>query len=226
MEKRRILIATATEMEHRWLKAQIPELAGFECHFLATGIGMVNMALQMGRYCALHQVDIAFNIGIAGAFPGQAEVLDLVQVQTDIFVELGADSPEGFLDLSQMGFPSLKTPSGKSLFNEIPAPGPFHFAIPQAKAISVNRVSGRHEGIQELKSQWGPDIESMEGAAFFQACHAFNVPGYQFRSISNLVLPRDKSTWRIPEAVQKVQEWFLNNVWRPEVLRKLTSNTN
>ena len=187
---------------------------------------MVNMALQMGRYCGRERVDLALNIGIAGAFQGHAALLDLVQVQSDIFAELGAESPQGFLDLSQMGFPSLRTESGEHFFNEIPAPAKQEFGLPQVRAISVNRVSGHADGIAQLQQQWQPDVESMEGAAFFHACHAFGLTGYQFRCISNLVLPRDKATWRIPKAVQKIQEWVLNNILRPEVLRKLTSNSN
>ncbi len=45
------------------------------------------------------------------------------------------------------------------------------------------------------------DVESMEGAACFSICHAFGMPCYEIRAVSNLATTRDKSTWRIADAL-------------------------
>ena len=48
------------------------------------------------------------------------------------------------------------------------------------------------------------DVESMEGAACFSICRAFGIPCYEIRAVSNLATDRDKSTWRIQEALEKL----------------------
>ena len=46
------------------------------------------------------------------------------------------------------------------------------------------------------------DVESMEGAACFSICRAFGMPCFEIRAVSNIATDRDKSTWRIPDALR------------------------
>ena len=46
------------------------------------------------------------------------------------------------------------------------------------------------------------DVESMEGAACFSICRAFGMPCFEVRAVSNLATDRDKSTWRIADALK------------------------
>ena len=45
------------------------------------------------------------------------------------------------------------------------------------------------------------DVETMEGAACFSICRAFGVPCYEIRAVSNFATTRDKTTWRIADAL-------------------------
>ena len=49
------------------------------------------------------------------------------------------------------------------------------------------------------------DVESMEGAACFSVCHAFGMPCYEIRAVSNFATTRDKSTWRISDALASLR---------------------
>ena len=69
------------------------------------------------------------------------------------------------------------------------------------KAITVNTVHGNKNSIQSTVNLFNPDIETMEGAAFFKVCNYFNVPCMQIRSISNRVEKRNKSNWDIDLAI-------------------------
>jgi futalosine hydrolase len=51
-----------------------------------------------------------------------------------------------------------------------------------------------------------PDIESMEGAAFFASCMVHRVPCLQLRAVSNRVEPRNREAWNIPLALNRLQE--------------------
>jgi futalosine hydrolase len=81
--------------------------------------------------------------------------------------------------------------------------------LPRARGVTVNTVSGRTASIQRLEQQYGPDVESMEGAAFHYACLTEQVPFLQLRTISNYVEVRDKSKWNIPLAVQNLNNTLL-----------------
>lgn len=57
---------------------------------------------------ALHAntYDLVINAGIAGGFPDRAEVGSLVIAEEIVCADLGAESPEGFLSLDELGFGS------------------------------------------------------------------------------------------------------------------------
>jgi futalosine hydrolase len=48
----------------------------------------------------------------------------------------------------------------------------------------------------------------MEGAACFSVCHAFGMPCFEVRAVSNLATTRDKSTWRIADALAALRAAF------------------
>ena len=55
---------------------------------------------------------------------------------------------------------------------------------------------------QQLVETFAPQTETMEGAALHYVCLQQNLPFLQIRSISNEVGERDKSKWKIKEAVE------------------------
>ncbi|MFO7617135.1 MAG: phosphorylase, partial [Bacteroidales bacterium] len=50
-------------------------------------------------------------------------------------------------------------------------------------------------------NKFNPHIETMEGAAVLYVCSRMGVPVVQVRGISNSAGPRDRSGWRVREAV-------------------------
>jgi len=49
-------------------------------------------------------------------------------------------------------------------------------------------------------------VESMEGAAFFYACLQKGIEPLQLRAISNYVVPRNRESWRMQEAIVALNE--------------------
>lgn len=211
-----ILIVSATHPEVAWLEAQYlsDDLGGIKIDFLATGVGMTNAAFQLGFYLGNHQPDIAIQVGIAGSFSEKYPIGSVVEVSEESLPELGAESPEGVLGMEELGFPLLETAEGK-YYNTLPNGARYLNHLPWVKGITVNRVSGTTETIAEWTSIWKPGIESMEGAAFFLAMKQAGIPFMEVRGISNKVEPRDRSSWKIGEAIQASQEevwaWLKNN---------------
>ena len=65
-------------------------------------------------------------------------------------------------------------------------------------------MHGNKRSITEIINRLNPDIENMEGAAFFQVCNTFNVPCIQIRAISNKVERRNKDNWNLPLAIKNL----------------------
>ena len=81
--------------------------------------------------------------------------------------------------------------------------------INKANAITVNTVHGNEDSIANIVARLNPQLESMEGAAFFYACHKLHVPCIQIRAVSNYVEKRNRDNWDIPLAIKNLNNFAL-----------------
>ncbi len=185
------------------------EVSGLEINLLHTGIGMVNTAWHLGKVLPGRLApELALQFGIAGAFPSGPDLLEVVELHQDCFAELGAESPEGFIPLQEMGFSNFDL-HGESVYNIVRQPRPALPGKRQCKAITVSRVSGKADSIAAMEQIWSPEVETMEGAAFFQACLMEGIPFRALRTISNRVEPRNRAAWKMKEAIEVMQSELL-----------------
>ncbi|MES2111944.1 MAG: futalosine hydrolase [Bacteroidota bacterium] len=174
--------------------------ADFE--LLITGVGMVATAFALGKQLAANKYDLVVNLGIGGSFDHSIALGDLVEITQDTFSELGAEDDTRFLPIADMGFgeatfhPSKKLADLYNLFNT--------FNLKQATAITVNTVHGNEDSIKRVADRLSPQIESMEGAAFFYACKQYSVPCLQIRAVSNYVEKRNRDNWNIGLAIKNL----------------------
>jgi len=172
------------------------------CQLLVTGVGMVATAFALGKHLSTNKYDLVVNLGIAGSFDRNIALGDVVEITEDTFAELGAEDDTRFLPIADMGFgeatfhPSKKLADLYNLFNT--------FNLKQATAITVNTVHGNEDSIKKVIERFYPQIESMEGAAFFYACKQFNVPCLQIRAVSNYVEKRNRDNWNIGLAIKNL----------------------
>ena len=66
------------------------------------------------------------------------------------------------------------------------------------------KVHRNEKSIELVTSNLHPDIESMEGAAFFYVCMMEKIPCVQLRAISNYVERRNKNNWNIPLSLKNL----------------------
>lgn len=168
---------------------------------MVTGVGMVATAFSMGRIVGDDAFDYAINAGIAGSFSNAFSPGDVVAVVRDCFSELGAADGLSFLSIDELGF-------GNSTLEPLPNEKltACISSLKKASGITVNGVHGEDKSIQSTRERLNPDIETMEGAAFFYSCNQANIPAIQIRAISNYVERRDKSKWNIPLAIRTLNE--------------------
>ena len=198
-----ILIVAATKFEVAPLVNQL----GNKVDVLITGTGMVPTAFGMARQLANHTYDLVLNLGIAGSFDGNFHLGDVLEITEDTFAELGAQDDEAFIPIDTLGFgESVFTPT-TSLEQVYP-----NFFLKKAKAITVNMVHGHEPSIQKVQQRLNPQLESMEGAAFFYACRQMNVPGMQIRAVSNYVEKRNREAWNIGLAIKNLNTFAVDLV--------------
>lgn len=210
-----LLLVAATAFECNLLMASLPlasntrgvvhqqTLGRHQVSICITGVGMVNTAWQLSR--ALQQpYDLLIHLGVCGSYDDSLAVGSVVQVVQDAYSELGADDQEVFLDMQALGFVNF-TASSQAYYNTLTNPKPLPLALPQVRGITVNRVHGEAASIARTKQQWQPQVESMEGAAFFQAALMADVPFVALRGISNRVEPRNRAAWQLNEAAEAAQ---------------------
>ena len=86
---------------------------------------------------------------------------------------------------------------------------PIYNQLAEVKAITVNTVHGDAESIAQTIDRFKPQIESMEGAAFFFACQQSQVTGIQIRAISNKVERRNRANWEIELAIKNLNNMLI-----------------
>ncbi|MFB9842000.1 futalosine hydrolase [Mucilaginibacter ginsenosidivorans] len=193
----RILVVAATEFEVEF-QNQESRVKNQNIELLITGVGMVATAFALGRHLATNRYDLAINLGIAGSFDRSIAVGEVVEVVEDSFSELGAEDDETFLSIEKLGFGEAHFKPSARLYDH----GITH--IRQVSAITVNTVHGNEASIKELACRIEPQLESMEGAAFFYACKQAGVPCIQIRAVSNYVEKRNRDAWQIGLAIKNL----------------------
>ncbi len=174
------------------------------CTVLITGAGMVPTAFALARHLPHNVYNLVINLGIAGSFDRNISLGDLAEITEDTFAELGAEDDKQFISIEKLGF-------GASIFK--PTSSLEHFTkkinLTQAKAITVNKVHGNEDSISNTVARLNPQLESMEGAAFFYACRELKVPCIQIRAVSNYVEKRNRDNWQIGLAVKNLNNFAL-----------------
>lgn len=208
----KILLVSATKFEIAPLLKKLKIFSArrdvssyrFEKHsidVLITGVGMTAAAFHLGKTLN-KKYDLAINTGLAGSFRKNISPGSVVNVSSDCFGDLGAEDGKKQLTLKELGLTkSITYPCG---YFRIKSARKIISSLPQVKGITVNTVHGNSASIKKAIKKFNPNIESMEGAAFFMACNHEKIPCIQIRAISNYVERRNKKKWKIELAVQNL----------------------
>ena len=206
-----LLIVAATEAETGLLKRYLMTQPDKKVNLLITGVGMLATAYALTKHLQHNQYDFIIQAGVGGSFDRSIPLGSLVFITSDRYGDLGAEDHDNYIDIFDMGLMDkdvhphsdgrLTTPM-LSIHNKI--------TLPLVSALTVNTVSGNEQTITKRAAQYGCAVESMEGAAFHYVCLQENVPFAQVRSISNYVIPRDKSQWQMKDAIINLNNWLID----------------
>lgn len=200
-----LLICTATPFESSLLRQRLNNAAGIR--IVETGVGAVNAAHAVTLAIAQAKPSAIINCGVGGAYAlSELRVGDVACADLEIYGDLGADSPAGFLDMRALGFPVVAEPT--RLYNEIPMQ--LFPAERRVKFVTVSTCTGTTAAAGAIQRRTGGAIENMEGAAVAHVAHLHRVPVGEIRGVSNMVIDRDTTKWRLKEAAAAAQETLLS----------------
>ncbi len=172
---------------------------------LVTGVGPISAAIFLSKFLAIEKVDWAIQAGVGGAFDPALALGSVVEISSERFGDLGAEDENGqLIDLFEMG---LLGKNDWPFFGGVlknPA-SDFRDFLPKKAGLTVSRAHGAENSIQKIREKF-PDaeVESMEGAAFFQTCLLENQPFLELRAISNRVEKRNRAAWQMAEAIENL----------------------
>jgi futalosine hydrolase len=149
--------------------------------------------------------DLVVSAGIAGGFQPEAPVGSLVVADEITAADLGAETPEGFVPVTALGFGTVTHRPPEPLVRDLAAATG---ARPGA-VLTVSTVTGTAERAAALRARHPRALaEAMEGFGVAEAAAAHRVPVLEIRAVSNPVGPRDRAAWRIGDALAALTAGF------------------
>jgi futalosine hydrolase len=137
--------------------------------------------------------------GIAGGFAPRAAPPATVLARRSVAADLGAESPDGFLPLDELGFGRTVVEADSDLLKAL------RVALPGAlvgDVLTVNTVTGTAGSAAALAARHPEALaEAMEGYGVACAAADAGAPFAELRTISNPIGPRDRAAWRIGDAL-------------------------
>ena len=196
-----LLIVSATEME----------IAPFlqennKADVLITGVGIPTTIFHLTKKLMCFNYDLVIQAGIAGTFNNKVELEEVVLVNEDTFGDIGIHEKGNFINIFEMGFMNENDFPFKNgwLVNDHPVLEKTKLTV--AKAITVNKITDDLLQLKNAQQKFSAEIESMEGAALHYVCLQQKINFLQIRSISNIVGERDKTKWRMKNAIKNLNK--------------------
>lgn len=203
----RVLIMTAVAPERDAVQRGLGHDSRFE--FALAGVGLAAAAANGAMVLAEAAVpyDLVVIAGIAGGFPGQAEIGSLVVASEIIAADLGVELLDGFSSLDDLGFGSTRISVAGDLAERLTAAlTAAGLDARTAPVLTVATATGTAATAAQLAARVpGAAAEAMEGFGIATAAALRGVPVMEIRAISNAVGPRDRDAWRIGDALKALE---------------------
>lgn len=162
---------------------------------VAGGVGPVEAALCTAALLSAGDYELALSAGIGGGF-GPFPLAVAAQVA---FADLGAQLADGgFRSVAELGFGHDLIAADADLTSAVAG----RTGATVGTVLTVATVTGTADRAGRLRTRF-PDAvaEGMEGFGVAAAAGRAGVRFGELRAISNLVGPRDRDAWRIPQAL-------------------------
>jgi len=201
-----LLLLSATNLEisetATWLNNHTSGLNVLKPKLLIGGIGQLQTAYTLQRRIRLDRPGLVIQAGIAGT-PEEGDIGNVFAIGSEQIADLGVLEKTGFTNIFDMGLENRD----RFPFRDGKLDNPYRSllewtGLPVLDGVTVNEIkSSDFAGLQRNPLRV---VESMEGAALHYVCLMEKVPFLQIRAISNITGDRDKSRWKLKEALKNL----------------------
>lgn len=222
----RVLVATAVPAERDAVaeafpgpgaQVPLPGVAGVALHrlpggwdLLAAGVGPALAAASSATALTVAALDgtpydLVVSAGIGGGFVPRAPVGSLVVADEITAADLGAETADGFLPVTDLGFGTVTHRPPPALVRAVAAAT----GARPGTVLTGSTVTGTAERAALLRARHPAALaEAMEGFGVAEAAAAHGVPVLELRAVSNPVGPRDRAAWRVGDALAALTDAF------------------
>ena len=187
------LVVTAVPAECDAIAAALPPDASVS--LVVGGVGPAASAAATAR--SLRDVELVLCAGIGGGF-GPLRPGDIAVAADIVFADLGAETADGFVPLSALGYGDEHHRVEPKLAVELVDRTGGHLGT----VLTVATVTGTAATRDALTERFSDAVaEGMEGAGVAEAAAAAGLPFGEIRAVSNPVGPRDRAAWDVPGAL-------------------------
>jgi futalosine hydrolase len=183
---------------------------GGGCDLVAAGVGPAASAASTTAALTAAALDgrpytLVVSTGIAGGFAPGAPVGSLVVADAITAADLGAQTADGFLPVTELGFGTVTHHPPEALVRQTAAAT----GAARGTVLTVTTVTGTAARATELRARHPRALaEAMEGFGVAEAAALHGTPVMELRAVSNPVGPRDRAAWRIGDALTALTEGF------------------
>ncbi|MFI2412976.1 futalosine hydrolase [Streptomyces sp. NPDC018947] len=219
----RVLVATAVPVERDAVARAFPGPAapaarpGVALHrlpdgpdLLAAGVGPALAAASTAAALTAAALEgapygLVVSAGIGGGFAPDAPVGSLVVADEITAADLGAETADGFLPVTELGFGTVTHRPPAGLVRAVAAAT----GARPGTVLTGSTVTGTAERAALLRARHPCALaEAMEGFGVAEAAAAHGVPVLELRAVSNPVGPRDRAAWRVGDALTALTDAF------------------
>lgn len=177
---------------------------------LAVGVGPALAAASTATALTTAAIEgapygLVVSAGIAGGFAPDAPVGSLVVADEITAADLGAETADGFVPVTELGFGTVTHRPPEPLVRDIAAAT----GARTGAVLTVSTVTGTAGRAAALRARHPTALaEAMEGFGVAEAAAAHRTPVAEVRAVSNPVGPRDRAAWRIGDALTALTAAF------------------
>jgi futalosine hydrolase len=191
------IVLAATHHEISSFQQSHPEVPVY-----ITGAGTMSVLYALGKI-PVKENTIFIQAGIGGSFDETILPGEVVVIEQDAFAISGVWENEQLYSLEEKGIDKLaQTDASGWLKNESSLLHQLPFK--KVRAVTSDLITDHAGLIASIRKRYQPQVESMEGAALHYYCMQKGVSFLQIRSISNEVGVRNKTQWKMKEAIENL----------------------
>ncbi len=196
-------------------QAWLGDVDGTPCVAFAAGMGKTNAAHGLTVLLERVETSAIIGFGVGGAYRRSGlEIGDVAIATGEVYGDEGVATPDGWISSEGIGIPLIggddprynDFPVDEQLTTLLATAGPVSGRIAQGTFVTLSCCSGTAAAGDEIAERFGGICESMEGAAYAHIAALYSLPFAEVRGISNLVVERDLTTWRLRDAAEAAAE--------------------